>query len=482
MKRHVIRLIRRSVLAVGVSSVLAGHLAAQTFKTLHSFTAASGFNSGNNPINLDGANPQAGLFLSGNILYGTTTYGGSAGNGTVFAINSGGGGFINLYTFSAAGGTPPFWLNSDGANPYASLILAANTLYGTAAYGGTFGGGTVFSLQSDGTGFKTLYSFTGANDGAQPYGSLVLSNNTLYGANTGNAVFDVKTDGTGFAILYGLVTAYNPRTGLVLSGNTLYGTTYNGGSGRTDYGTVFALNVDGTAFRLAHSFTGGKGGAYPRGGLVLFGSTLYGTTYGGGGSDSGTVFKVNTDGTGFTVLHSFSALNNTPNGTTNADGANPVAGLALSGNTLYGAASGGGSSGEGTIFAVDTNGTSFAILHSFTTRGLAPYTNSDGGYPAGGLIASGNTLYGTTYYGGSGGNGTIFSISLGTSAVPQLSISLVGETVVLTWPTNATGFTLQATTNLASPIWTSNLPAPVVINGQNTVTNPVSGAQRFYRL
>jgi hypothetical protein len=49
-------------------------------------------------------------------------------------------------------------------------------------------------------------------------------------------------------------------------------------------------------------------------------------------------------------------------------------------------------------------------------------------------------------------------------------------------PTHATGFTLQSTTNLGSSVWTTNSLAPVVVNGQNTVTNPISGTQRFYRL
>ena len=77
----------------------------------------------------------------------------------------------------------------------------------------------------------------------------------------------------------------------------------------------------------------------------------------GGSSGNGTVFAVNTDGTGFTTLHSF---------TGGSDGADPNAGLILSGNTLYGTASHGGSSGNGTVFAVNTDGTGFTNLHSFT--------------------------------------------------------------------------------------------------------------------
>ncbi|HSU54676.1 MAG TPA: choice-of-anchor Q domain-containing protein [Candidatus Dormibacteraeota bacterium] len=69
------------------------------------------------------------------------------------------------------------------------------------------------------------------------------------------------------------------------------------------------------------------------------------------------------------------------------------------------------------------------------------------------------------------------------SSPAQLTIIPSGTNVILTWPTNAVGFTLQSTTNLVSPaVWTTNSPAPVVICEQNVVTNPITGAQRFYRL
>jgi uncharacterized repeat protein (TIGR03803 family) len=196
--------------------------------------------------------------------------------------------------------------------------------------------------------------------------------------------------------------------------------------------------------------------------------------------DSGTVFKINTDGTGFTILRSFTTVPfNFPS---NSDGALPNGGLALSGNSIYGTTWVGGSSGNGTVFAVQTDGTGFRTLYSFTVLSEPPIdagTNTDGANPdPGRLVLSSNTLYGITAYGGIGGNGTIFSISL----PPQLTISSVSGSAVLTWPTNFTGFTLQSTTKLASPAWTTNLPAPVVANGQYTVTNPISGTQQFFRL
>ncbi len=69
------------------------------------------------------------------------------------------------------------------------------------------------------------------------------------------------------------------------------------------------------------------------------------------------------------------------------------------------------------------------------------------------------------------------------AVVPRLTISLSNQKVVLSWPTNASGFTLQSTANLVSPaVWTTVFPGPVIVNGQNAVTNTISGTQKFYRL
>ena len=197
------------------------------------------------------------------------------------------------------------------------------------------------------------------------------------------------------------------------------------------------------------------------------------------------MFKLNTDGTGFTVLHSFAAGSGTlpPSAFTNSDGTFP-SGLILSGNTLYGTGVAGGSSGNGTVFALNTDGTGFTTLHSFTSLSSND-TNSDGTEPNAGLILSGNTLYGATFHGGNSGWGTVFSISF---PPPQLTITPSEASVVLSWPTYAAGFDysryiLQSTTNLVSPpIWATVSPGPAVNDGQNVVINPISGSQQFYRL
>jgi uncharacterized repeat protein (TIGR03803 family) len=240
-------------------------------------------------------------------------------------------------------------------------------------------------------------------------------------------------------------------------------------------------------FTNLHSFTAlsnstNSDGANSYAVLILSGSILFGTAHNGGSSGNGTVFKVNTNGTDFTTLYSFTAGSGSfPN--TNSDGAFPYAGLILSGNTLYGTANGGGSSGNGTLFKINTDGTGFTNLYGFSAVDQTYSTNSDGAIPNGDLILSGNTLYGTAVGGGSSGKGTVFSLSLGSVSAPQLTIIPSGANVILTWPTNATGYALQFTTNLVSPaFWTNVSSGPVVVNGQNAVTNPVIGSQQFFRL
>jgi uncharacterized repeat protein (TIGR03803 family) len=190
---------------------------------------------------------------------------------------------------------------------------------------------------------------------------------------------------------------------LVLSGNTLFG--IGGGyiGGLPHYGSIFRVGADGSGYAIVKQFppmypssSGGiytnADGAVPLGGLVLGGDTLYGTTDQGGKFGLGTVFSIKTDGNGFVVLKHFSG----------ADGSNPHTELTLDGNVLYGATASGGISNKGTIFRIDTDGSNFAVLKSFG--------GSDGWGLLGALTLSDDVLYGTTYRGGAPGFGTVFSI------------------------------------------------------------------------
>jgi uncharacterized repeat protein (TIGR03803 family) len=326
-----------------------------------SFTPLYNFTNG-----LDGAYPESGLILAGDTLYGTAESGGSRDDGTVFAVNINGGGLAPVHSFTNGNG---------GSFPIGGLILSGNTLFGTTVEGGTSSYGTVFSISTSGQHFKTLYSFTNGSDGAYPY------------------------------------------AGLVLSGDILYGTTYYGGS--NEAGSVFALNTNGTVFTSLHSFAINQGnseygyetnsdGAYPFASLILSQGTLYGTTAEGGTNGNGALFAISTNGTGFTNLYFF---------TNGLDGSYPEAGLLLSGAILYGTAEDGGSNGGGTIFSIGTNGANFTTLYAFTN-------GSDGSFPAGGLMLSGNTLYGTAEEGGTNGVGTVFSLlANGTGFTPLYSFS-----------------------------------------------------------
>jgi uncharacterized repeat protein (TIGR03803 family) len=478
------------LLLVVLGFFLTGPVTAQTIKTLHAFNYS------------DGATPYSELVLAGNTLYGTASVGGNPGsyngNGALFAVNTDGSGFTNQYIFTAY---PPgyYYTNTDGSVPFAGLILSSNTLYGAAYDGGAFGAGTLFAVNPDGSDFTNLYSFTGGNDGGGPDAALVLSSNILYGttaygggANNGT-VFAINVNGTRFTNLFNFtngISGADPAGVLILSGRTLYGTTAGGNGG---FGTVFALNTDGSSFTNLNVFTANSGfpnytnsdGSNPNAGLVLAGKTLYGAAAQGGRFGSGTLFGVNTNGSGFTNLYTFTANSGSP--LTNSDGANPRGSLIVSGGTLYGTAYNGGRFGSGTLFAVSTNGTGFTNLYTFTANSTAPYTNSDGAHPNAALLLSGNTLYGTAYNGGNPGlsveYGTVFSFTLASVSPPQLTINSSGTNVILTWPTNATGFTLESTTKLVPPaIWITNSTSSFVVNTNNAVTNAITGTQKFYRL
>jgi len=485
MKIRIHKLLCFPALIASLSLMLTGHATAQIFTTLYSF--------GTNAA--DGYHPN-GLILSGNTLFGTTLQGGDGypGAGMVFKINTDGSGFTNLYNFNPG---------SDGAYPVGSLVLSGNTLYGEANNGGNVAeDGILFSVNTDGSDHANLHFFNpgygSAVDGGGPVAGLILSDNTLYGMtpyggidSNGGIVFKINTDGSSYTNYLHVFSSIaqnssgfytnsdgaQPQGALILSGNTLYGTTYIGGS--SGNGTIFSVHTDGTGFTNLYTFSATSGpsgtnsdGANPSAGLLLSGNALYGTAEDGGSLGYGTVFKINTDGTDFATLHSFT---NGDYADLN-DGAYPASSLVISGNTLYGTTAqyrGSNLDALGTVFAVNTDGTGFTTLHNFESG-----NQSDGFSPQANLILSGITLYGTAAGGGNAGYGTIFSLSL----VPSLSITTVGNQAVLSWPTWAPNFVLQTTTNLASPAWTGVSPAPVVFNGQNVVTNSISGAQQFYQL
>jgi len=419
-----------------------------------------------------GKAPDGDLAISGNQLYGTTENGGASnGAGTVFAINTDGTDFTNLYVFTSGG----------NGYPVGGLVLSGSTLFGI--------GGSVFAINTNGTDFTNLLTLISTFDsptGYNPVSGLAVSGNTLYGTTwyggpyDEGVIYSVATNGASHGILYAFYPpTYNPyainysgifpSARLICPAGTLYGTDEQGGS--YGGGTVFSVvtNQPGS-YTVLHNFTvpalGGStniDGFASFSALVLSGTNLYGTTLGGGTYGFGTVFVVSTTGQ-FTSLYSF---------TGGSDGSEPQAGLTLSGNTLYGTTTAGGTFTNGTLFAINTDGSNFKSLYSFTG-------GNDGGDPASDMILAGSTLFGTATKGGSTGNGTLFSFAL---AGPSLAIAHSGTNVILTWSTAYSNYTLQSTTQLvAGAAWSSVSPLPVVLNNLNTVTNPASARTKFYRL
>ena len=291
----------------------------------------------------DGVNPQASLVLDGSgNLYGTTFAGGTNGFGTVFKITPAGTESI-VYSF----GAPP-----DGVYPQTSLVLdSSGNLYGTTSSGGTTGtgNGTVFKITPAGTE-SVVYSFGAPPDGATPSSLVLDSSGNLYGTTSGGGtsgngmVFKITPAGAESVVYsFGAGTdGVSPLASLVLdSSGNLYGTTSSGGTNGN--GTVFKITPAG-AESVVYSFGTGTDGVDPSASLVLDSSgNLYGTTYAGGTSNNGTVFKITPAGTE-SVVYSFGAA---------PDGANPQASLVLnSSGDLYGTTSIGGTSGNGTVFKI----------------------------------------------------------------------------------------------------------------------------------
>jgi len=153
------------------------------------------------------------------------------------------------------------------------------------------------------------------------------------------------------------------------------------------------MRMDGTGFSLLHDFDSG----YPKCTLVQdTNGTLYGTTS-GGFANFGTIFKWETNGGGFSVIHPFSGASGDPFG--------PGAGLLLaSDGALYGAGSGGGQI-PGGVFRLELSGSNFQVLHAFSVDGFD-------GYSPQAALAEGadGRIYGTTQFGGVSQNGTIFRL------------------------------------------------------------------------
>jgi uncharacterized repeat protein (TIGR03803 family) len=390
--------------AVAVLLLMSASSYGQTDNILHSFTGGTS----------DGSQPWGSVIQDGSALYGMTWGFNSAytNRGVVFSIGKDGSNYDVTHTFSGNG--------NDGSQPFGSLTLSGSTLYGMTSQGGGNLVGAIFQVGIDGSGFGILHSFAYNSEGCDPQGSLILIGSTLYGmadyGTSGNGtIFKVGTDGNGFTVVHSFTGGISDGSGPVTSnltagGSTLYGMTIGGGS--SNDGVIFKVGMDGNGYSLLHSFAGGSNdGAEPWGSLTLANGTLYGMTCQGGTANDGVIFKVGTDGNGFSILHTF--------GGGIVDGASPFGSLTLVGSTLYGTTGGGGVNNDGTVFEIGTDGNGFGLLYSFMG-------GDDGVSPLGDLTMDGSTLYGMTEQGGNANQGTVFSLTLPTPEPSTIGLLGVG--------------------------------------------------------
>ncbi len=377
-------------LAMIVSVALAGYPAqAQTFRTLHDFTATP-----------DGREPVGGLIAVGGALYGTTNAGGDVDAGTIYRIDPASGEESVLYSFAGAFGS-----NVDGSAPQGELVESGGLLYGTTSFGGTFSGGTVFSFDPA-SGAETLfYSFGAGADGTTPAAGLVVVDGRLFGTTSSGGAFGA---GTVFSLdlVTGIETIVHDFSGgddgaapfapLVRGGRFLYGTTFFGGP--SNNGTVFRIDPRTGAESVLHAFDGPAFSGNPAAGLVFHHGILYGTTAHGGtdhcGTGCGTVFAIDAATGTATQLYAFASRR---------DGSDPEGGLVFHHGILYGATMNGGRDDLGTLFSLDVATREKTTLHEFTGR--APGINP------GTLLGYRGALYGTTRGGGGAGQGTLFSLA-----------------------------------------------------------------------
>ncbi len=224
--------------------------ATNILRVIHSFAGGSS----------DGEYPDGHLTLVGNTLYGTAVEGGSSSDGIIFSYNLASNTYTILHNFA---GYP-----SDGANPD-SLTLVGNTLYGMTQDGGSSGenSGTIFSLNTTSNTYALVLSLSDTLTGQTPLGSLILSGNIFYGATQfggsdgGGTLFTFNPVSNTLTVLYSFsdgsqYVPQDPYASPVIIGTTLYGMTSSGGS--SDHGIVYSFSLATNTLAVLHSFAGGS--------------------------------------------------------------------------------------------------------------------------------------------------------------------------------------------------------------------------------
>lgn len=333
---------------------------AGTLTTLHSLAST------------EGSIPVQMIEGSDGNFYGVTLEGGAADAGTLFRVDSAGS-FATLHEFSEV----------EGTRPASALLEDGGRLVGTALLGGAGGFGTVFAADFSGT-LQVVYSFLGPPEGSAPVGGLLQASDGLlygtaaFGGDSGRGTIfrlDLPGNLTRLHSFDGPADGGSPDASLIqASDGDLYGTASAEGPGGR--GTLYRISTAGL-FTMLHGFSGADGD-WPHASLVeAADGDYYGTTLAGGEDNLGTVFRI--DGSGvFATLHEFSG----------PDGAAPYAGLVQAADGRFYGTTVGSFPSPGNVFRMEASG-AITTLHLFGS----PEGGTSGG---GLLLASDGNFYGAT--------------------------------------------------------------------------------------
>lgn len=327
--------------AIGLSLLNAAGAAAATFSVIATVPAG----------------PQIGAVRNG-LLYGTIP---ASGAGVLFSLKTNGRSFTLLHTFAAG---------TDGSAPNARLVIdKTGNLFGTTTGGGTNGEGTLWEYSAAGV-MSAPHVFGGSGDGGTPMQGPTLGGyDTIYGTasmgangNSGN-IYKLLPDGT-YVDLYKFTSSADghcPFSGVAFaSGATLYGTVVGAGYGGNPNGSVWKFTVK-HGLETLYIFRDGSDGEWPDQAPALDTvGNLYGTTHVRSGSQfAGAIWKIDTQGR-FSVLRDL-------DGATDGYSANSPLVHGKDGK-LYGTTLAGGVNGFGTIYSVTPSG-GFSVVHMFANTG-----------------------------------------------------------------------------------------------------------------
>ena len=304
---------------------------------------------------LNGKAPHGSLVQAvDNYLYGMTGSGGLNSVGIAFKIQLNGAGFSKVLDFDGA---------SKGSYPNGTLMQASDlNLYGFTEFGGANDSGVIFKMHTDGTNFAKIVDFDGTNKGANPvWGPLLEGAPGIFygvassgGISLAGTIFSVKSDGTFTKLLDCIVGPGHPYAGLTQANNgDFFGSVTQGGNS----GFLFRIKKDGSNYTPIVNFDRATIGSTAYGAPIQASNgDLYGMTSDGGSNGKGVIYRVRTDGTNYVKLLDFDGNN----------GNNPIGNLLQVANgDLYGLTKYGGLNNLGVIFRIKTDGSGFTKLLDF---------------------------------------------------------------------------------------------------------------------